>query len=188
MPPVGDAGDGGSSDAPSLPVADMAAGKAGADAFCNQICSHEQHCAAVLDASPAGLTNCVSDCQSANESPTTSPPTELLRADYVSALGACIAGSSCSEALETSEMNCAAGLLSGSAEAGSPPLKPTAAVAGLCHELETSPCVAADSGVQNCETAFMFFSDQALNAAIACFSSPSCAQAASCYVAALMQM
>jgi len=186
--------EGGPKDAAPTPATDGAAagadaaGKAGTDAFCNQICSHEQHCATVLDASMSGLTNCVSDCQSLNESPTTSPPTELLRADYVSALGTCIAASSCNDAPSTSEANCAAAILSGSPDAGVPAIKPTAAVAGLCHELETSPCVMADSGVQNCDTAFLLYSDQALNAAIACFSSSSCSQAASCYAAALMQM
>jgi hypothetical protein len=167
-------------------AADHAAGKAGADAFCSQICSHEQTCAATLDASPAGLADCVTNCQSANEAPTTNPPTELLRADYLNDLGSYIARASCSEALQTSETTCAAAIVSGSG--GAPALVPTQAVAVFCHDFETSPCVAADSGTGDCVTAFMSYSDDALNAAIACFADPSCSKLATCYAAAFTQM
>ncbi len=164
-----------------------AAGKAGADAFCSALCSHAQHCAAALDASAAALADCMTNCQSANEAPTTSPPTELLRADYVSGLAACIASSSCSDALQTSEADCAATLVSGSGDGGVPALVPTQAVAVFCHDLETSPC-AGDAGVQDCVTEFLPYSDGALNAAIACFSAASCSTLASCYAAAFTQM
>lgn len=160
-----------------------AAGKSGADAFCSALCNHEQRCAATLDAAPAGLADCATNCESANEAPTANPATELLRADYVSDLGGCIASSSCSDALQTSESTCAASIVSGARA-----LVPTQAVASFCHELETSPCVAADSGARDCVTAFMPYSDGALNAAIACFSQSSCSAIASCYGAAFTQM
>jgi hypothetical protein len=167
-------------------AADHPAGKTGTDAFCSQICNHEKTCAATLDASPAGLADCVTSCQSANEATTTSPPTELLRADYVTDLGTCIASASCSDALQTSEATCAAAIVSGSG--GAPTLVPTQAVAVFCHDFETSPCVAADSGTEDCVTAFMSYSDDALNAAIACFADASCSKLATCYAAAFTQM
>jgi hypothetical protein len=170
------ADDGGGADAAA---STLAAGKSGADAFCVAICGHEESCAATLDASPAGLTNCVSDCQSANEAPATTPPTELLRADYVSDLGACIARASCSEALQTSEATCASTVVSA--------LVPTQAVAVFCHDVETSPCVAQDSGTPDCVTGYLPYSDDALNAASACFADPSCASLGSCYAAAFTQ-
>jgi hypothetical protein len=157
----------------------VAAGQSGADAFCAAICHHEESCAAMLDASPAGLTNCVSDCQSANEAPTATPPTELLRADYVSDLGACIAQASCSEALETSETTCASTVVSA--------LVPTQAVAVFCHDVETSPCVARDSGTADCVTGYLPYSDDALNAASACLADPSCGSLGACYAAAFTQ-
>jgi hypothetical protein len=165
---------------------DHPAGKAGADAFCSQICGHEQTCAAALDASPAGLADCATNCQSANEAPTTNPPTELLRADYLNDLGACIASASCSDALQTSETTCAGAIVSG--KGGATTLVPTQAVAVFCHDFETSPCVAADSGTEDCVTAFMPYSDDALNAAIACFADASCSKLATCYAAAFTQM
>jgi hypothetical protein len=163
-----------------------AAGKAGADSFCSALCNHEQRCAATLDAAPAGLADCMTNCESANEASTANPATELLRADYLSDLGGCIASSSCSDALQTSESTCAASVVSGGG--GARALVPTQAVASFCHELETSPCVAADSGARDCVTEFMPYSDGALNAAIACFSESSCSAIASCYGAAFTQM
>jgi hypothetical protein len=176
------AGDGAGATAGAAP-----AGKAGADAFCTQICNHEQHCAAALDAAPAGLNGCVANCQSVNEAPTASPLTELLRADYVTALGSCIAGSSCTDALQTSEANCGESIVLGNADAGIHALAPTQAVAIFCHDLETSPCAAADSGTQDCVSTFMFYSDVTLNAAISCFSDATCSAVATCYTAAFTQ-
>jgi hypothetical protein len=179
-------GDGGG-DAAGVSAAVAPAGKAGTDAFCTQICNHEQRCATALDASPSGLNGCVTNCQAGNEAPTASPPTELLRADYVAALGSCIAASSCTDALQTSEATCGESLVLGNSDAGIHALAPTQAVAVFCHDLETSPCTSADSGTQDCVSAFMFYSDVPLTAAISCFSDATCSAVATCYSAAFMQ-
>jgi hypothetical protein len=176
-PGTTDAGDGGTA------VGSAAAGKAGADAFCAQICDHEQHCAATADASTSGA-DCMTSCQSANESSTADPPTELLRADYVSALGACIAASSCSDALQTVETTCATAVVSGSN--GGSPITASATATSFCHTLMTSPC-GSDAGAQACASSIALYSDTALSAAIACFSMSSCADVDSCYAAAFMQ-
>jgi hypothetical protein len=157
----------------------LAAGKSGADAFCAAICQHEESCAATLDASPAGLADCVSNCQSVNEAPSSTPPTEILRADYVGDLGACIGKASCSETLQTSETTCASTVVSA--------LVPTQAVAVFCHDVETSPCVARDSGTPDCVTSYLPYSDEALKAASACFADPSCDSLGGCYTAAFTQ-
>jgi hypothetical protein len=158
-----------------------AAGKAGADAFCAQLCSLDERCAALGDAS-VDMASCVSSCQSANEAPMANPPTELLRADYVSGLGSCIAGASCtgpltSTSLQTIEANCASMVVAG--------LQPTQTVSIFCRDLETSPCNSPDAGTQDCVSRIMFYSDTALNAAIACFSMTPCTQVGSCYNMAL---
>jgi hypothetical protein len=162
------------------------AGKSGVDAFCTQICNHEQSCAASLDVAPSGLAGCATSCQTSNEASSANPPTELLRADYVAALGACIASSSCDESLQTSEATCGAGILSGTGDAGGRGIAPTPAPATFCHALEASPC-AADGGAQDCLSAFAFYSDVTLNAATSCFSDATCAAVESCYSAAFAQ-
>ena len=118
------------------PPGDVPAGKAGTDAFCTQLCAHEQRCAAGGDAAPPGLTDCDVNCQMANEAPTTNPPTELLRADYLDALASCIAGASCAEPLQTSEANCAERIAVGDADAGVQALAPTQAARSEEHTSE----------------------------------------------------
>jgi hypothetical protein len=184
--PVNTGGDGGG-DAAGVSAAVAPAGKAGVDAFCTQICNHEQRCATALDASPSGLSGCVTNCQAGNEAATANPPTELLRTDYVAALGSCIAASSCTDALQTSEATCGESILLGNSDAGIHALAPTQAVAVFCHDLETSPCTSADSGTQDCVSTFMFYSDVTLTAAISCFSDATCSAVATCYSAAFMQ-
>jgi len=169
------------------PRADVPAGKAGADAFCTQLCSHEQHCATETDSAPAGLTDCEANCRTANESPTTNPPTELLRADYLAALGSCIAGSSCADALQTSEASCAQSIALGKSDAGVAPLAATQAAMTFCQDLQTSPCFEHDSGSPDCLNSFAFFSDVTLSAAISCFTDATCSAVVSCDSAAFTQ-
>jgi hypothetical protein len=157
-----------------------AAGKAGADSFCVNLCDYEDKCVAGADAS-----SCFGVCQMTEESSSTSPPTELLRADYVSALGACIAAGSCSEALQTVETDCAASVVSGGS--GGAPLSATSAAAAFCHALMASPCGQPDAGVASCEGSVLLYSDTALDAAAACFSMSSCSAVDSCYAAAFTQ-
>jgi hypothetical protein len=169
------------------PSGDGPAGKAGADTFCTQLCSHEQHCATAADATPAGLGDCDTNCRTANESSTTNPPTELLRADYLDALGSCIAGSSCADALQTSEASCAQSIASGRSDAGVLPFQTTQAAMTFCHELQTSPCFEHDSGAPDCLSAFAFFSDVTLSAAISCFTDATCSAVVACSTAAFTQ-
>jgi len=182
-----DAGGNAGGDGGGVPAGDAPAGKAGADAFCAQICNHEQHCAALLDVAPAGLSGCSTSCQTANEASSASPPSELLRSDYLDALGSCIASSSCNDALATSEATCGEDIVLGNSDAGIRALTPTPAVAALCHDVQTSQCFASDSGTQACESAFLFYSDVTLNAAISCFSDATCSAVVACYTAAFTQ-
>jgi hypothetical protein len=175
---------GGSSGGGAVATGTAAAGKAGADAFCTQICDHEQHCAEALDASTSGVAGCLTSCQSANESSTSDPPTELLRADYVTALGSCIASSSCDVALATAEADCATDVVTGSD--GGTPISASAAAMAFCHALATSPC-GPDAGAQSCVSSIALYSDTALSAATACFSMSSCTDVDSCYAAAFAQ-
>jgi hypothetical protein len=168
-----------------VPTGTASAGAAGVDAFCAQICGHEQDCAAALDASPPGLASCESSCRSANESAAANPPTELLRADYVKALGACIASASCDEALQTSEASCAAAVVTGAD--GGTPLEPTQAVAIFCRDFESSPCLGADAGTADCVSTTMLYSDTTLDAADACLADTSCSIVTTCYTAAFTQ-
>jgi hypothetical protein len=167
------------------------AGKAGVDAYSAALCGHEQTCA-LIDGGAATLASCVASFQSFYEAPGANPwggnpPLELYRADYVSALGACIARASCSEALATSEARCSATLVAGT-DAGAATIAPTAALAAFCHAFQTSPCLAADSGAQDCTAAMMLYDDQALSTATACFSSSSsCPTVNSCFAAAFTQ-
>ncbi len=170
-----------------IPAGDVPAGKAGADAFCTQLCSHEQACAVGEDAAPAGLTDCDANCRMANESSTTNPPTELLRKDYLEALGSCIAGASCSEALQTSEANCAQNIALGRSDAGVPPLAATPAAMTFCNALRTSSCFEHDSGTPDCLSSFAFFSDVTLNAAVSCFTDATCSAVVTCDTAAFTQ-
>ncbi len=178
---AGDAGTAGD----ALATGTAPTGKAGADAFCTQICDHEQHCATVLDASAAGLSTCFANCQSGNEAPMGNPPTELLRADYIAALGACIAGSSCDDALATSESACASSVVAGSG--GGAPLVPTSIATAFCNAFLASPCAATDAGPSVCLSAYGLYSDATLSAARACLSMSSCADADSCFTAAVSQ-
>jgi hypothetical protein len=166
-------------------AAGLPAGNAGVDAFCVRICNHEQTCATALDASPSALSGCASSCQTDNEAAGANPPTTLLRADYIAALGACITTSSCDVALATIEADCAKSVATGIGDAG--PITPTQAVSTLCHDIETSQCTAGDSGTQDCANTFVFYSDVTLNAAISCFSSTSCSSVVPCYSAAFTQ-
>jgi hypothetical protein len=177
---------GGSTDGASSSAGSGAAGKTGVDAFCNTICAHETQCAAEYDAAGSySMSGCVSSCQSGNEASTASPPTELLRADYVSALGTCIAATSCTVDLNSAETACAPEVVMG--VNGSPALTATAAATAFCHALETSPC-GGDAGTQqSCTNGILFYSDTALNAAAACFSMSSCTSVDSCYAAAFVQ-
>jgi hypothetical protein len=161
-----------------------AAGAAGVKDFCATICAHEQTCAASLDASPAGLADCADNCVSANESPSASPPTELLRADYLTAVGACIGKADCSQDLATAEATCAGDVVTGMGAS----LTPTQAVAALCHDLETTACIASDAGAADCVTNLLPYSDVALSAAVACFPASSCQALAACYAGAFTQM
>jgi hypothetical protein len=167
-------------------TANAPAGKSGVDAFCTQICNHEQSCAALLDVAPSALAGCATSCQTSNEASSANPPTELLRADYVAALGACIASSSCDVSLQTSEATCGEDILSGTGDAGGHAIAPTQAPATFCHALQASPC-AADGGAQDCLSAFAFYSDVTLSAATSCFSDATCAAVENCYSAAFAQ-
>jgi hypothetical protein len=157
------------------------AGRSGADAFCAKVCAHQQHCGA------ADASGCDASCQMVNESSTTNPPTELLRADYVDALASCIAASSCDVDQMTSEESCAESIVLGNADAGIKALAPTQAVTAFCHDLDTSPCFEADSGTPNCTSSFAFFSDVTLNAAISCFTDATCSAVVACNSAAFTQ-
>jgi hypothetical protein len=174
-PPASDINDAGAS---------AAAGKAGVEAFCMAICGHEQACAATLDAAPAGLADCATNCATANESATASPPTELLRADYLGSVGACIAKTDCSQDLATAEATCAGDAVAGKGAS----LTPTQNVAVLCHDLETTACIAADAAATDCVTNFLPYSDGVLGAAAACFPGASCEALVTCYAAAFTQM
>jgi hypothetical protein len=171
----------------AAPAGDVPAGKAGADAFCTQLCDHERRCAVGQDAAPAGLSNCDASCRTANESPTTNPPTELLRKDYIDALGSCIAASSCADALATSEAQCGQSIAVGRIDAGAMPLSATPAAMTFCHDLETSPCFEHDSGAPDCLSSFAFFSDVTLSAAISCFTDATCSAVVTCNTAAFTQ-
>jgi hypothetical protein len=161
------------------------------NAFCAQLCSHEQKCA-LIDAGMASLDNCQASFQTFYETPGAnpwngSPPLELYRADYVSALGSCIASASCSEPLQMSEARCNAALVAG-ADGGAPSIVATPEVTTVCRAFQMSPCLAADAGAQNCAATFTLFNDQALSAAAACFSgSAPCTTVNSCFVAAFTQ-
>jgi hypothetical protein len=160
------------------------AGKAGADAFCAQLCTLEQRCATMGDAS-VDLSGCETSCQSANEVPMVTPPTpptEKLRADYVSGLASCFATASCTGPLTGTQLAMIEANCAGTVAAG---LQPTQAAAVFCHAFETSPCNPPDAGNQDCVSRIMLYSDTALNAATACFSSTSCTQVATCYDTAL---
>jgi hypothetical protein len=170
-----------------------AAGKSGVDAFCAELCAHEQTCASI-DAGSASLGDCEATFQSFYETAGANPwggnpPLELYRADYVSSLGSCIAAASCSEALSTSEARCSADLVVG-VDAGAPAIAPTAALNSLCRAFQASPCLAADSGAGDCATALALFSDPSLDTGVACFSSSSsssCSATDSCFADAFTQ-
>ena len=170
----------------NTPTGAESAGKAGADAFCQQLCDHAQQCASSYDASASTLASCMTSCQTSNEAANANPPTELFRADYVAELGACIAAETCAQSLAETEAACASAIVYGN-DAGLPVLEPTQAVALFCHDLETSPCLEHDSGVEDCETAYMFYSDDTLGGAVACLSASGCSALASCYAAAFTQ-
>lgn len=208
VPAPADAGADATVDAPQGPLEAAAdggdaaqgvgpAGKAGVDAYSATLCSHEQTCSAI-DAGAASLATCEASFKSFYETsgaspwvgnpPGTPPPLELWRADYVSALGSCIARASCSEGLAASEARCSAALVAG-ADGGAATITPTPALTSMCRAFQASSCLAADSGAQDCAATFALYSDQALNAGAACFSgsSSSCPTVTNCFVAAFTQ-
>lgn len=164
--------------------------KSGVDTYSGRLCGHEQSCG-LIDAGATSLDGCKSALQafyeaSGNSAYGTMPPLELYRADYVNALGACIASAPCSEAITTSEARCSAQLLSPT-DAGPAEIAPTAALMAACRAFQASPCLAADSGAQDCTLTLELFSDSTLQTAGACFSSSSCATVNSCFASALTQ-
>jgi hypothetical protein len=167
------------------------AGKSGVDGYSARLCMHEQSCA-LIDAGTTSLDDCESEFEAYYEESGANPyggnsPLELYRADYVVALGACIAEAPCTEALATSEARCSAELLTAS-DAGPAKIVPTSALSALCRAFQASPCLASDSGAQDCETTLELFSDPTLEMATACFSSSSpCATVTSCFAAAFTQ-
>jgi hypothetical protein len=167
------------------------AGASGVDAYCAQLCSHEQKCA-LIDAGMASLDACQASFQSFYEMAGANPyngypPLELYRADYVSALGACIASASCSETLQASEARCNAQIVAG-VDGGAPSITATPEVATVCKAFQMSPCLAADAGTQNCAGTLTLFNDQALMTAAACFAGSSpCSTVNSCFAAAFTQ-
>jgi hypothetical protein len=180
-----------STDAGASEAGTQPAGTSGVNAFCGELCSHEQKCA-LIDAGSASLDSCQAGFQSFYEMAGANPwnggtPLELYRGDYITALGSCIAAASCGESLQASETRCNAALLAG-VDGGAPSIVATPEVAAVCHAFQTSPCIAADAGTQNCAATMTLFNDQALKAAAACFvSSSPCATVNSCFVAALTQ-
>jgi hypothetical protein len=168
-----------------------AAGKAGVDAYSVKLCSHEQSCA-FIDAAAATLASCESDLESFYEMSGANaygsdPPLELYRADYLSALGVCIAAAPCTEDLETSEVRCSADLVAG-VDGGAPTIVATSALTTLCHLYQTSSCLAADSGAQDCTTTLLLYNDSVLDTAAACFSgSSSCTTVSTCFAEAFTQ-
>lgn len=177
-------GSGGSSGASSGANA-APAGKAGVDAFCTQLCDHEQKCASVMDASASAVSQCMSSCQSGNEGPSAATPTELYRTDYLSGLGTCIAAAACSVPIATAETDCAMQVVTGTGSR--PALLATQAAADLCHAIYSSP-YGPDSGAAGCLGSVMLYSDSTLETAKACFSGSMCSQVDNCYVAAFKQM
>ena len=165
-------------------MATTAAGKVGVDSFCTQICGHEQTCAATMDASPAAVAACMSNCQAANEMKGANPPTELFRSDYVAALAACIAATACTVPVATAESDCASQVVEGTGKSAA--LLPTQAAADLCHAIYSSAC-GPDSGAASCVSSVMLYSDTTLETARGCFSGSMCSQVDNCYVAAFSQ-
>jgi hypothetical protein len=167
------------------------AGTSGVNTYCGELCMHEQKCA-FIDAGSATLDSCQAGFQSfyemAGANPWSgNPPLELYRADYLSALGSCIANASCSESLQASESRCNAALVAG-VDGGAPAIVATSEVAAVCRAFQASPCIAADAGTQNCAATMTLFNDQALKAAAACFANSSpCTTVNSCFVAAFTQ-
>jgi hypothetical protein len=182
---MGSSSGGGSSDASSASANAGPAGKAGVDVFCSALCDHESMCASVMDASASTIVQCMSGCQSGNEGPAATTPTELYRADYLSELGTCIVAESCTVDINMALGACASQVVSGSGP--KPALLPTQAAADLCHAIYSSPC-GPDAGAAGCLGSVMLYSDTTLEAAKACFSGSMCSQVDSCYAAAFKQM
>ena len=166
------------------------AGVAGANAFAAQICAHEEQCA-LIDAS---ASTCTTDFEAYYETSGASPwagassppPLELYRADYVTALGTCIAASSCSQSAQASDTDCSAALLTPN-DAGMAAIEPTGDVTTLCKAFAASSCLASQSGAGDCATTVALFNDQALQTATACLSGTDCSTVSACFAAALTQ-
>ncbi len=182
---MGSSSSGGSSDASMGSANASPAGKAGVDAFCKALCDHEEKCASVMDASASAIAQCMSSCQSGNEGPAATTPTELYRSDYLSELGACVAAESCTVDINKGLSDCASQVVSGSGPSSA--LIPTQAAADLCHAIYSSPC-GPDAGAAGCLGSVMLYSDTTLETAKACFSGSMCSQVDSCYAAAFKQM
>jgi hypothetical protein len=167
------------------------AGKSGADAFVMQLCAHEEQCA-LIDAS---ASTCTTDFEAYYETsganpwagPSSPPPLELYRADYVTALGACIQRAGCGEPLDTTESDCSAALLTPN-DAGMATIEPTAALTAVCSAFAASTCLnTMSSGAQDCTTTLALFNDQALAAGTSCLSGSDCSTVNSCFASAFTQ-
>lgn len=173
------------------PTGTVPAGQSGADAFAMQLCAHEEQCA-LIDAS---ASTCTTDFEAYYEtsganpwaSASSPPPLELYRADYVTALGACIQSAGCGEPLQKTEDNCSAALLTPN-DAGTAPVEPTAELATLCNAFAASTCLApTSSGAQDCTTTLALFNDQALETATSCLAGSDCSTVSTCFAAAFTQ-
>ena len=173
------------------PTGTVPAGKSGADAFAMQICAHEEQCA-LIDAS---ASTCTTDFESYYETSganpwagsSSPPPLELYRADYVTALGACIQSAGCSESLQTTEDNCNKALLTPN-DAGVATIEPTTELTTVCNAFGASACLdTMQSGAQDCATTLALFNDQALATATSCLSGSDCSTVNTCFAAAFTQ-
>jgi hypothetical protein len=136
-----------------------AAGKAGVDAYCTEVCSHQHDCAATLDAGTVDTATCIAACQSANEGPGAATKSEILRADYVAALGSCVASASCTDVVSgQASTTCADSVVT------SNPVSQY--VATFCKDFSTSSC--NFTPLPSCVTTFGFYSDAVVQALITC--------------------
>lgn len=182
---------GGNPDADTSQPGAGPAGKSGAAAFAAQICEHEAQC----DLIDASASTCQADFESYYEmadanpwaGPTSPPPLELYRADYVSALGACIASASCGGTLSMTETACNTSLLEAPSDGGAPTIAPTQALSAFCAAFAASTCLAGDSGVQDCATTLALYNDDALNTGTACLAGTDCPSVSTCFSAAFTQ-
>lgn len=137
------------------------AGKAGVDAFCTQTCTHDHDCAAALDAGSVDINGCVSKCQAANEGPSATTKSEILRSDYVAALASCLGNAACPDVIS----NAAATQCTNSVV---PAIAPSQGAAAFCDRFATSAC--NFQPLSSCVTSFKLYSESTLQAAIACLT------------------